>query len=104
MQDLSAASGTPAIVDIPRNRAYPRLVTKATTLSEIDPQRTDAADDGTPVEDPIGSATHAGYYEQRRARYIAAIRGLIPVAEYVREAVAEVDSRRQIPPAAFNEH
>ncbi len=70
-------------------------------MSEIDPQRTDAADGGT--DDPIGSATHEGYYERRRERYVAAVRGLIPVAEYVREAVAEVESRHQLPPA-FDEH
>jgi hypothetical protein len=103
MQDRSAVSGTPPLVDIHLDRAYPRLVTKDTILSEIDPERTDAADDSTPVDGPIGSAVHEGYYERRRERYIAAIRGLIPVAEYVREAVAEVESRHQLPPA-FDEH
>ena len=99
MQESSAAVRNPSqSVDRLHAGAYPRLVTKD-TIVERDPKRTDAADDSTSVNglEPATAAPR-GYFEKRRARYLAAVSGAIPIAEYVHEAVAEVD-RRQLPRA-----
>jgi len=92
MQDSRAAARSPLLVDIPVGGAYPRLVTKDTTV-ESDPERTDAADDSTPTNGAEPAPHSEGYYAFRRARYLEVIRGHLPMADFVRQAVADVDRR-----------
>lgn len=68
---------------------------------ENDPSRTDVMNDDGQADGLETRQVPANYYSQRRARYLAAVTGTMPVAEYVRQAVAEVD-RRDIP-RAFDE-
>jgi hypothetical protein len=93
MQDLGLASGIAHQVDIPSGAAYPRLVTKDTTLEDQHSERMDAAEDGASASEPVPDPRTQGYYAERQSRFIAAVRGLLPISEYVKEVAAEVDRR-----------
>jgi hypothetical protein len=109
MQDSSAASGITRLVDIPGSQAYPRLVTKDTTLEQHDSERMGAADgDTAPADGDIAPneavpfSMHEGYYEKRHARFMAAVRGSLPLAEYLQEVVEGAGGRLPQPPPAHN--
>jgi hypothetical protein len=94
MEDSGAASGTRHLVDIPSVEEYSRLVTKDTIVEgQEDSNRMDATGESS---DAAEVSPRRDYYEQRHARFMAAIKGELPISEYVQEAVAEVDNR--LPP------
>lgn len=57
---------------------------------DADPDRSTSSDGATPLPQ------HESYYEQRRTRFVAAVKGFLPLSEYVKEVAADVD--RRFPP------
>jgi hypothetical protein len=95
MQDSSVGSGIAQLVDIPVRKAYRRLVTKDTSVEQHDPER--MAEEGiSPASDLSPTPRPEGYYAARHERFMAAIKGRLPISEYVKEVAAEVD--RRFPP------
>jgi hypothetical protein len=98
MEGFGAASGTEHLVDIPPTGEYSRLVTKDTIMeSQEDSDHMDA------VYESSGAAEvspRLDYYDQRRARFMAAVKGRLPISDYVQEVVAEVDHRYPPLPSA----
>jgi hypothetical protein len=89
MQDFGLAPGI-AEVDSPREPGYITLVTKDTSVEPENPGQ-------EPVtEHELSRAGQHDYYAERRAHFIAAVRGLLPISEYVKEVAADVD--RRFPP------
>lgn len=94
MEDSGAASGTGHLVDISSVGEYSRLVTKDTIVErQEDPNRMGAAGESSDAAEVM---PRRDYYEQRHARFMAAITGELPISEYVQGVVAEVDQR--LPP------
>lgn len=96
MQDSSATSGIAQLVDIPVRKAYRRLVTKDTSVEQHDLERMDAAEGISPSSDLSPTPRPESYYAARHERFMAAIKGRLPISEYVKEVAAEVD--RRFPP------
>jgi hypothetical protein len=96
MQDSSASQIAHGI-DILTSNVYCGLVTKDTTLEERAPERMDAAESLNPASDVSPTSRSEGtYYAVRHARFMEAIKGRLPISEYVKEVAAEVD--RRFPP------
>lgn len=102
MQDSGTAQRMPRLVDIPHCEAYPRLVTKDTTVEHYDSERMDAADGNSSSNGGALFPKSENYYDRRHARFMAAMRGTLSLTEYVQEVVAETDRMFPKPPPALD--
>lgn len=96
MQDSGTAKGTARLVDMQRSRVYSRLVTKDTRMEHHDTAGLSTAVGGTAPTSETPTPRVENYYDQRRARFIAAVTGQLPISEYVQDVTEEVD--RFFPP------
>ncbi len=98
MQDFGTVPGITHQVDLPQALAYNALVTKDTTLDSEHPERIDIAENGVAASELSSDPAPQDYYAARRAHFVAAVKGFLPLSEYVREVAADVD--RRFPPLA----
>jgi hypothetical protein len=100
MQDSGVASGIAQLIDIPARKAYGRLVTKDTSMigsdemysKEVDSKQEQST---TPVFDRENPGHGQPLSAYSQARFIEAVRGVIPLADYVQEVSAHVE--KQLP-------
>lgn len=106
MQESSAVvRRPPQSVDRAHSEAYHRLVAKDTSVESKDLDHLDTAHDDISSNGAVFAMKTETYYERRHARFMAAIRGSLPITEYLHEVVEAAGGQlSQRPPSTSAEH